>query len=467
LRLLDLYFTYTHVWFPVLDKFDIFRTFRSVKDTPNQRLENAPDSLNLALLYAVLAIAALQRRGLPDCPTSSISPDSFYVAAQSYLFQPGIHQSLAYIQTLLLLSLFDLAQDQLHRAWIMIGHAGRIAIDMNLASPEATARSSGFRRRTWLGCVVLETFISLIMQRLPQLAARTDLFVDEDGWEEWEEWKEIDDVAANRVPEGTGGPAYILSTFNHLVKLSNVVNDFAQQRLRDRLPQTETFTSAALHRLNQWRAELPAVQHLKIVTPHLAHLRTYFALAVRQTLVYSQTESSRNHQKHSAILQDSKTLIINTLQSFKDARSLSVAPPTFLHQAIAIHVEGFQASTFINQMRSYWGTEKTPCGILAAVEQDNPFLPTAPKNVIFDEHLPTPANQTLFLNDTPNREIVSNSGLPIPRSVDSEGMGDEIAMLDYLRWCLILTITLITGTRTISQSLWRTLGMLDNFHLLP
>src|ERR1700738_5304259 len=37
-HLLDIYFTYTHVWFPILDKFDIFRTLRSVSSHKRPQL---------------------------------------------------------------------------------------------------------------------------------------------------------------------------------------------------------------------------------------------------------------------------------------------------------------------------------------------------------------------------------------------------------------------------------------------
>src|SRR5579859_6954169 len=139
-QLLDIYFTYTHAWFPILDKFSLIR---NVSDNP--------------LVFSILALSVLQNR-------ERLAAERYYKHAQSRLFQPG-ECTLEYVQTLLILALFNIAQGQFNSAWLLVGHAGRVGVDLAFFSPTA----SRYRRRTWMGCVVLETFLAFALKRTPQL----------------------------------------------------------------------------------------------------------------------------------------------------------------------------------------------------------------------------------------------------------------------------------------------------------
>jgi hypothetical protein len=307
-HLLDIYFTYTHIWFPILDKFKILRTLRIITQSQSQS-QSQPQAQSIPqdqypLLFAVLALSLLQQ---PPSTSSSASADSFYIAAQSLLFKPGITTSLAYVQTLLLLSLYDIAQSQLARAWLLIGHAGRVTIDIQLSTQSSESR---YRRRTWLGCIVLETFIAFILRRKPQLEGLSDLQVDEDGWEEWEEWREVEGVSLGEEKEGE--PAFILSTFNHLVKLSNIVNDFCRRQ-----ENTErTFAIEILRRLEKWRKELPAwTDTHSSIAPQVAHLLVYFASVV------SRVASQLPTNEQNAYINNSTETIINSILSFRNIES--------------------------------------------------------------------------------------------------------------------------------------------------
>ena len=202
----------------------------------------------------------------------------------------------------------------------------------------------------------------------------------------------------------------------------------------------DTFTSDILQRLNLWREELPADTCQKSV-PHIAHLHIYFALAVLQTL-RSQGERSTDQQRNT-ILQDSKSTIISTIQSFKRERSLSLAPPTFLHQAAVIQDGALLVSNLVNEMKVFWASKNPAHGILRAEGTEYPPVEAASSSIgepivhtkSFNSHDPPasihPPDLNLFLSkvsDKPNDQFSL-----VPNSADSEGFEEEMAMLDYLR----------------------------------
>jgi hypothetical protein len=433
--LLDIYFTYTHVWFPILDKFNILRTLRSITQSQAQSQSIPQDQY--PLLYAILALSTLQQ---PPSTSPSTSAESFYIAAQSLIFKPGLPTSLAYVQTLLLLSLYDIAQGQLTRAWLIIGHAGRVAIDIQLSTNSSESR---YRGRTWLGCNFLEIFIAFILRRKPQLEVVSDVQVGEDGWEEWEEWKEIEGVSFGERKETE--PAFILSTFNHLVGLSNIVNDFCQRQ-----ENTErTFMTEVLRRLESWKKGLPAwTETHSSIAPQVVHLHVYFASLV------SRVSSQLPTNEQNSYINNSTETIINSILSFQRYRKLSVAPATFLHFIKGSGVNDLRAIELGEQMAAAWaGGEEAQGGFLRGYsgQESAQLVPQiseshqrqSASNELHPSstnHFPPPSSELretgglhLFLDSLTNADDTTSASMILPPNMgDSETVDED--MLDYVQW---------------------------------
>jgi len=361
--LIDIYFSYSHAWFPILDKYDIVRLVHTI-NTPASSSNLVVASQQVgpgkrALLYALLALASAQNEGVvkqqgkdktsgPDTLISPVISTELYMSSQKLLFESKEY-GLEHVQALLLLSLVSISQLQLSTAWLLIGLAGRISSDIGLN----TADSTPFRRRTWMGYMVLECLMALWMERKPHVIDSDwgVLAIPEDGWEEWDVWKGVPEIEA---PENMGGgghePAHITSVFNQLVKLSRIVRRIAiqpsHQARQD--PDLETQRKTLLQQLRSWARDLPQAYSLNISTysiprlspissmPHTLNLHLLYLhalLRLHQAPIFSLShlDDASRAIKENAI---SATEVI--LETYNSHRSLGVAPCPFIHYAASI-----------------------------------------------------------------------------------------------------------------------------------
>ncbi|KAF8536620.1 fungal-specific transcription factor domain-containing protein [Trichophaea hybrida] len=359
--LIDIYFSYSHAWFPILDKYDIVRVVHTINaPTSSSNLAMLSQQVSpgkRALLYAVLALACAQNEGVvkqrksnvssPNTLISSVVSTELYMSSQKLLFDSKEY-GLEHIQALLLLSLVSISQLQLSTAWLLIGLAGRISVDIGLNSTDSTP----FGRRTWMGYLVLECLMALWMKRKPHVIDSdwSILPVPEDGWEEWDVWKGVPEI---EVPEDMGGghePAHITSVFNQLVKLSRIVRRIAMQPSHQTRqdPDLETQRKTLLQQLRNWARDLPQAYSLNIstyssplLTPissmphkfnlHLLYLHALLRLHQAPIFGYSRLDEATRVIKETAI---SATEVI--LETYNSHHSPGVAPCPFVHYAASI-----------------------------------------------------------------------------------------------------------------------------------
>ncbi|RPB09968.1 hypothetical protein P167DRAFT_510121, partial [Morchella conica CCBAS932] len=313
--LLDLYFAYTHVWFPILDKYDLIRFFHIVNTATSTKRKASPPKADIppgkrALLYAVLSLASLQHDATSTYGYAPTAPSAatLYAAAQSILFTPGADTTLEHIQALLLLALINLSHGHNPSAYLLIGHAGRLATTIGLPTAHG-----GFNIRTWTGHLILETLISSLTAHPPHIHATSwTRLIDEDGWEEWDSWKEHPSAVTPTATSAKDSedPAHILSTFNALADLARIVS-----RGTHTLPDLHNWcrdlpAHCSFDVLNPLEVEMPA---LVPSTPHVSHLHLFYAHAILAL-----------HDNGAATAS-----IVAILEAFAEARSLAVAPPLF------------------------------------------------------------------------------------------------------------------------------------------
>ncbi|KAL4886487.1 fungal-specific transcription factor domain-containing protein [Aspergillus karnatakaensis] len=347
--LLDIYFSYTQCWFPILEKHDILRTaFRHADE--DQNTATSTGSGDQAALWAVLALASIQQtsiaatRHLTDSPEDRPDPNQLYAKARSLVPTENGAQELGHVQSLLILSLIKLGQQDWAAAWILVGHAVRIAQSLGLSNPSATPTSSteelkaaGRSKHVFLGCFLLETLIAAQIGQMPSLR-RGDLtkvgLINEDGLEEWHPWEDqtgLRPVESSRAPFHRG-PLHALSTFNRLLSLMCMLNDLCCWE------QTATTTVSQLEALERqlqlwvsalpkgYRIDLPTI-HAKPASPHIFGLEMmYEAVAIAISL---RLAAHRNERLGLRRASDGSNRLISLVQAYMETYSVSATCPTF------------------------------------------------------------------------------------------------------------------------------------------
>ena len=242
--LLDVYFSYTHSWFPVVEKHDILKVSYEYPDSGLDLSVLDPASAPHAELWAVLAIASCQRCG-PSTQSrlySIMDPKDVYQKARGLIpFENGpfsIHQ----VRALLLLCLVNLGGDNVSAAWILVGHAVRIALDLGLGWTREEASWTPSQRRVSMGCFILDTLVARRMNRSPHLISAMlpeDMVPSIENVEEWQPWKSYQGFGSDAHLQEAGGPpcpVQASSTFNILYGLCEYLSQSSLPNLGRSLP---------------------------------------------------------------------------------------------------------------------------------------------------------------------------------------------------------------------------------------
>ncbi|KAL4791753.1 fungal-specific transcription factor domain-containing protein [Aspergillus venezuelensis] len=355
--LLDIYFSYTQCWFPILEKHDILRTaFRHGDD--DQANTSTSMSGDQAALWAVLALASIQQtsisatRQLADFPEDRPDPSQLYAKARSLIPTENGTYELGHIQALLILSLIKLGQQDWAAAWILVGQAVRTAQSLGINNPRNTtefgSKTAGRSKHVFLGCFLLETLVAAQTGQVPSLR-KSDLtkvgLINEDGLEEWHPWE--DQTGLRPVDSFRGsfhrGPLHALSTFNRLLSLMCILNDLC---CWDR---TNSSHLEALERqLQLWLSALPKSYRVDLQTvstkpasPHIFGLEMmYEAVATALGLQLAAQKNERNGLRRAS---DGSKRLMSLLQAYMETYSLSATCPTFgLALTLGIPQAGFR-----------------------------------------------------------------------------------------------------------------------------
>ncbi|KAH7134084.1 hypothetical protein EDB81DRAFT_803134 [Dactylonectria macrodidyma] len=133
-RLVDIYFTYTHCWFPVIDRDAVTST--AMRYPPDGIiLDPSYSSAFHAQLWAVLAVSSFQDAASSKLPhDGTLSPNNIYSTARSLIPPDDGNFETPHICALLLQSLVLLGQMKSRAAWLLIGKASRLALSNRSAN---------------------------------------------------------------------------------------------------------------------------------------------------------------------------------------------------------------------------------------------------------------------------------------------------------------------------------------------
>lgn len=340
-NLIDVYFSYTHCWLPIIEKHELLRL--SYQYSKKESASSSHKSGDLAVLWAVLAYADHQSRAIKPFTTTDVTDGDWtvgrlYEESKTHIPPEEGDFELGHVQALLILTLLNMGQGRWSSAWILIGKAVRIAIDLgfNYATDKKCPNA-----HVLLGCFVLDTLIALHLDRTPQLRVsdiRQIGTIDEDGLDEWNPWMDCLSLERNSA-NGRRGPAATLSTFNCLVRLMAILNDITHdestgtrrahkcQELMDELGSCGDmspmqFMSASNASDGTRPHLLPHQYHL-----HIAHLSTVTAVYAYLDASDNEGQASNgtNHRVLSASAYKTMWLIVRHSEAF----GLSIVPPTF------------------------------------------------------------------------------------------------------------------------------------------
>ncbi|KAE8351014.1 fungal-specific transcription factor domain-containing protein [Aspergillus coremiiformis] len=353
--LIEVYFTYTQCWFPILEKHDILRTaFRYPEnDTPTSA--SSAESGDHAALWAVLALASIQdvsittTRQLPRASSGRTNPKQLYATAKSLIpGEEGVHD-IGHVQALLILSLVKLGQQEWTAAWVLVGQAVRLLQCLRLDRPRNIqptngddVKGSGRRKHVFLGCFTLETMVAMQTDQVPSLR-KGDLMkigpINEDGLEEWHPWEDQTGLRPADSSRGNfhRGPLHALSTFNRLVSLICILNDLCC--LRQSATNSASQLEALERQLQIWISALPQSYRVDIqassarpVCPHIFGLEMmYEGMVAALNLQFAVQKSGANIQEilHKGRATESSKRLLQLLQTYMEIYSPSATFPTF------------------------------------------------------------------------------------------------------------------------------------------
>ncbi|KAF2107847.1 hypothetical protein BDV96DRAFT_653352 [Lophiotrema nucula] len=265
-RLVDTYFAYTQCWFPICEKHDVLRTSYSY---PNHDSSPSGDH---AELWSIIALAAIQERTNNDSVQQlqiqqeadlEATPQRLYKVARELIPDELGAFDLGHVKALLNLALANLSQSATKPAWLLVGYASRMLLQL-----ESKTVGGQFQLRSkhvFAGCFLLDTVLSIQLQQRPCLSlAELERIgkISEDGLDEWQPWTPLyDSRSTSHQQSAARSPVRSLSTFNRLVEIVELMS-----RLQS---PNNSSVQETLGAVELWKSTLP---------PHFDYIRTERAL---------------------------------------------------------------------------------------------------------------------------------------------------------------------------------------------
>jgi hypothetical protein len=212
-NLIDVYYTHTHSWLPVIERRDLLRTMYTYSsDFPSTDESHR-------LLWAIVAYAMfISGRDGDSIPESR----EILSSIQQEVLADTETLKLEDTQALVVLILFQLSKGDIQSAWILSGQAARMLVVMQPSQQEQGRFVNTFHACSFLDCVT-----SSLMNRVPSLSFEEQVArkqVDEDGVEEWDSWNIRTQGHPMQTRSAPKGPLRSLSMFNQLSRLAQLMS---------------------------------------------------------------------------------------------------------------------------------------------------------------------------------------------------------------------------------------------------
>ncbi|KAH8885275.1 hypothetical protein GQ53DRAFT_729186 [Thozetella sp. PMI_491] len=225
-RLLELYFSYTHCWIPMVEKHKMFEVLYSMSRAP------VFVAGELSTFWAILAHSSVRYLEGPQNTTVAaaavtadlhMTADQLYAQARKLIPTEEETTHLGHSRALLILALFQIHRGGILASWHLIGRAVRIALAQHnyaLGGAESNALATGsdqYKTHTLFGCFTLDALTSCYLGRPPHMRTADIRHISkpaETGPDEWEPQAET-----------SSEPMRAISIFNHYVDVIRILND--------------------------------------------------------------------------------------------------------------------------------------------------------------------------------------------------------------------------------------------------
>lgn len=216
LSMLENYFTYTHCWFPILERHDLFRTMHTSIE-PEASLSDGSS----LVLWAVVAYESSTKDG----GDQSHQPSPLKIQQSIYarvMTQKSTNLEIGHIQAVIILALLQLKLGDIKNSWRLAGQASRMLATLPIASKNKRYNN------TFHGCIFLDNILSAALHKAPCMSLEEQQEggpVNEDSIEEWDVWSVSLQASEGGYRNTPKGPLRALSIFN---KISQMMKHLAR-----------------------------------------------------------------------------------------------------------------------------------------------------------------------------------------------------------------------------------------------
>ncbi|KAJ6139508.1 hypothetical protein N7471_005994 [Penicillium samsonianum] len=208
LSMLESYFTYTHCWFPILERHDLFRTMHTSLEP-----EASPSNASSLVLWAVVAYESSTKDG-----SDPRQPDPLQIqqSISARIMSESINLELGHIQAVIVIALLQLKLRDIKNSWRLVGQASRMLATLPIASKNNRYHT------TFHGCIFLDNILSAVLNRAPCMSLeeqQEEGLINEDNIEEWDIWSISPRASEGGHRDTPKGPLRALSIFNNISQL--------------------------------------------------------------------------------------------------------------------------------------------------------------------------------------------------------------------------------------------------------
>ncbi|KAJ5666685.1 hypothetical protein N7462_011094 [Penicillium macrosclerotiorum] len=218
--LLEFYFTYTHCWFPILERRNLLRAMHISSD----QLQTSEELSSRILLWAVISyVFAMEGKSDPTLPT----PSEIQIAILQQISTEWKSCNLNHVHTILIFVLTHISAGNFSRAWTLVAQATRTLMVLPLSNRK------GRFLHTFHGCVFLDNILSALLGKTPCISSEEQSqegLVEEDDVDEWDVWSQ----PRSRTLDGEriqATPLRALSSFNLVRQLMQYLSQISYQSL--------------------------------------------------------------------------------------------------------------------------------------------------------------------------------------------------------------------------------------------
>lgn len=231
-RLVELYMANTHCWLPVLEPHSLLRSSSLISQNISGIDKDSLTDGQRASFWSVLSYALHQgSHGPHSFDTEHSQLGQVHIYSRQLALKEYSKYDLGHIHAFLLVGLSHMGQGNWTGAWLWIGRAVYIAVDLGIQippkHPSPEIRSDDPRKRAFVSCFFFDTLVASRLGRRPHLqSCDLDQFEDfrTESLEEWDSWRPFGHNTHGTLARTAQGPARILSVWNKLLYLTRLLN---------------------------------------------------------------------------------------------------------------------------------------------------------------------------------------------------------------------------------------------------